>query len=128
MKIKAPVLNFDNYIANCIKEKKPNSIIKYFPNVDMRLGHIGLASFCKKNGVEIQNLRAGEFIVFTNSAFNRIKIFAAGNTIAYQKSWNNRKIPVRLIGLLPKFFNGASLNFDAAMKEAVELAYRAKRD
>lgn len=124
MKQRLPKIKFEQHLQNCLKQKVSNNIVHYFANTDMRCAHRGLATIANKAGINVNDLRAGDMVVFTNAKFNRIKIFTAGNTIAYQKSWNDQAMPPHLISLLPRYFNGKALDFDAAMKDAVEHAYK----
>lgn len=91
-----------------------NRVIRYFPNSDLRCSHDGLRKVALDNGVDPWKLSQGEFLVFSNTAQNKIKVYAAGNLLAYLKAPN--RIDMDVVRQLPRFFNGRAFDFDAAVK------------
>lgn len=92
-------------------------IIRYFPDTDLRSGHDGLAKIAREKKIDVRSLGAGEYLVFTNSAKNKVKVFTGGNVIAYLKS--KTKIDMRTIALIPKYFNGGEIRYDQALEKVL---------
>lgn len=88
-------------------------IVRFIPNTDFRCGHVGLSKFARELRVDLRGLEAGEFVVFANAAQTGLKVFTAGNTYAYLKHPENRKIDLSIVKYIPYFFGGKkSLNLD----------------
>lgn len=94
-------------------------IIRYFPDTDLRNGHDGLTGLAKKNGINVNRLDVGEFVVFVNKSKTSIKMFAPPNVIAYYKSTNG-KINPAVIQHLPNCFDGGSIDYDKAILKVVK--------
>lgn len=101
-------------------QTKSNRIIRYFPESDLRCGHLGLSVVARKHKIDTSELSPGEFLVFSNKTKNKMKIYAPGNVIAYLKSPDNRRLDLRVITLIPRFFNGTDFNYSGALKELFE--------
>jgi hypothetical protein len=108
-------INELGFIPTSIKPK----IIRYFPDTNLRAGHKGLAEIAKKHKINVKELAAGEYCIFTNKARNAIKMYASGNTIAHHKDPNNRRINPLVIKYLPLFFNGKKIDYDKALDFAI---------
>lgn len=93
-------------------------IIRYFPESDLRKGHIGLAIIAKREGVDVKSLGHGEYLIFANRAQNRVKLYAGGNVIAYLKLDKGRIDP-RTISLIPRYFTGHKIRYDDALREVL---------
>lgn len=104
--------------AQAIAQKtRSNKIIRYFPETDLRCNHLGLSLLAKEKKINVKDLAPGEFLVFTNKALNKLKIYAPGNCIAYVKSPDNRRIDLNVVRLIPRFFNGTKFDYEGAMSE-----------
>lgn len=103
--------------------QKRSKIVYYFPQIDMRNSHAGLTRIAISRGLNPEELKKGELILFTNTAFTKLKILATGGVMLYYSSPEQRRIPHDVIPLLPDYFNGTSLAMDAAIKEAVIKQY-----
>jgi hypothetical protein len=101
-------------------------ILRCFLNVDLRNGHDGLAEIAKQNDIKATEIESGSYIVFINTQRTKLKMFAAGNVIAYLKMPQGDKINMNVIRELPTVFNGKSINYDKALKSAVEKAMNRK--
>ena len=108
-----------NEIQLALNKKKPNQVIRYFPDTDFRMGHEGLADLALKEGIDVHELKAGEFVLFTNAQKTAIKLYTAGNIIVYQKAPKNMRIIYSAIRVLPHFFNGRQLDLKSAIDRAV---------
>jgi hypothetical protein len=96
-----------------------SEIVQCFLNADMRNGHDGLAQLAKKHELNVLKLEPGQYIVFVNSARDRVKVYAASNVIAYLKLARG-KIDMNTIQEIPKAFRGTGrIDYDAALKEAL---------
>lgn len=102
-------------------------IVQCFLNVDMRNGHDGLAAIAKDNGIKVNEIDSGSYLVFVNSQKTKLKLYAAGQVIAYLRMPSGNKINMNVIREIPTVFNGKSINYDQALKTAVEQAMEKKR-
>lgn len=96
-----------------------NRVLQIFLNADLRCSHDGLREIAKKGGLDVKDLQPGQYIVFLNCAKNRLKLYAAGNVVAYMKQPDGGRIDIRMIAELPRAFNGTSINYETAIKEAL---------
>jgi hypothetical protein len=95
-------------------------ILQVFFDADMRCGHEGLELLAKKHKIDLKKLDPGNFVVFVNSAKDRLKIYTAYNVIAYMKSPAG-KIDMRAVQFIPKAFEAkGTLTYDEALKELFE--------
>lgn len=97
-------------------------IIRFFPDTDLRCGHDGLSEIAKEHKINVQSLGAGEFVVFTNRKKTAVKLYAANYTVVHQRMVGGAKIDMRVISLIPKYFNGTKINIDGAVKEIITKA------
>jgi hypothetical protein len=96
-----------------------NRVLQVFLNADLRCSHDGLREIAKKGGLDVKDLQAGQYIVFLNAAKDRLKLYAAGNVVAYMKQPDRGKIDPRMIAELPRAFNGTAIQYEVAIKEAL---------
>jgi hypothetical protein len=87
----------------------------------MRNGHDGLAELAKKENIDVKKISRGEFVVFVNSAKDRVKVYAASNVIAYMKSSKGQKIDLRVIREIPRAFNGGGISYDETIEKMLSL-------
>lgn len=99
-----------------------NGILRVFLNVDMRNGHDGLSEIAAENDIKVSEIELGNYIVFVNNQRNKMKLYASNDVIAYTRLPAGRKIEMRVIKELPRVFNGRQINYDAALKLAVDKA------
>lgn len=95
-------------------------IVQCFLNADLRSGHVGLAKLARKHALDVQQLGAGEYVVFINAAKNKLKLYAANNVIAYYRSPSRGVIDLRVVANLPRVFTGTSIRYDEALKTVLE--------
>lgn len=96
-----------------------NRVLQVFLNADLRCSHDGLREIAKKGGLDVKDLQPGQYIVFLNAAKDRLKLYAANNVVAYMKQPDGGKIDPRMIAELPRAFNGTTINYETAIKEAL---------
>lgn len=101
-----------------------NKIVRFFPEVDMRNGHDGLRALARKEGVNVDSLGAGEYALFLNRSQRMVKMFASGNVIAFLK--HSKKLDPRTIALIPRYFNGAKINYNAALEAVLKKEFSRK--
>lgn len=111
--------------------KKPRfskGIVQVFLNADMRNMHDGLQRIAERHGVAVDTLENGQFVIFINSAKDKVKIYAANDTISYTRS-RSGKLQMEALQNIPKHFGGGSFDYDAALRGVLEnlLARRAKQ-
>ncbi len=98
-----------------------NRVVRAVYDADFRCSHPGLTKIAQKLGVNPQELNEGEFLVFLNRPQNAVKIFASNNTIAYFKMPKpSQRVNLKIISMIPRFFNGTSLNYEGALKNQIE--------
>jgi hypothetical protein len=90
----------------------------YFPNTDLRSGHLGLQKIAAKEGKAVSTLRPGEFLLFVNRAKTAFKLFSSKNLIAHYRS--EHRIDLRAVEYIPSAFDGGEFNFSAALKKVLE--------
>lgn len=101
-----------------------NKIIRYFPDSNLRSGHRGLAMLAAKNGIKVNSLGAGEFLIFVNKRQNMLKMFASGNIIAHYKKEDGSRIDPRTIAHIPRHFSGSKINYDAALVQVLRREFK----
>lgn len=123
--ISANKLKLENFLTKLeIATIRKNRIVRYFPEVHLGNGHEGLAAVAKKNGIEMNKLNPGEFLIFVNKTQTALKLYTGGNMIAHLKMPGSEKINPRVITMLPQFFNGSHIDYNGALKEAVSRWYK----
>lgn len=96
-----------------------NRLIRVVFDADLRCSHEGLTAIAKNLKLKLDELELGEFVAFINSKKTMIKLYAAGNTIAHFKTPDGRQLNLKVLALIPKFFNGRELKYDDALKEVI---------
>lgn len=94
-------------------------IIRFFPNTDLRSGHRGLSAAALKHDIDVHNLKSGEFLAFSNRKQTDMKIYAPCNVLLHVKSPHGR-LDLRVVGLIPKFFNGRRFDYLSALKDVIK--------
>ena len=79
-----------------------NTVIRCFLDVDMRCQHFGLSKHAKKHKVDIDKLKPGQHVMFTNRAMNRVKIYSAGGVLSYLASKD--RLDMAAVGQIPACF------------------------
>lgn len=97
-----------------------NQIISYFPETHLGNGHDGLRKIALKHKKDPMNLKDGQFLLFINKAMTALKMYAAGNVLVHYKTTDGHRIQPQTISLLPKYFNGKSLNYKGALEQSVK--------
>ncbi len=107
---------------------KTNRIIRFFPESDMRCGHVGLAKHAKKRSINVKELRVGEYVVFLNARKNNMKIYTTNNIIVHLRTQNNSRIDLRVVRMIPEFFKGGNFDYSGALRKTIEdsFGYRSK--
>lgn len=117
----SPELNLFNERASEVSSTrfKPR-IVRFFPDTNLQGGHIGLSKLAKENGVDVNKLKLGEYLIFVNRKKDKLKMFASASLIAYLKMPPGGRIDPRTIAILPRYFNGTSIQYDEALKEVLD--------
>lgn len=97
-----------------------NRILRVVFNTDLRNSHDGLEALAKDLKVKVSELSPGQFIVFMNTRKTAVKIYAAGNTIAHFRMPGGKKLNLKTIVMIPKYFSGGEFKYDQALKEVIE--------
>lgn len=95
-----------------------NHIVSFFPDTDLRCGHAGLTNLALSAKRNPSALKPGQFLVFVNRQQTAIKILATSDMLAHYKSPSGR-VNLTAVTLLPKYFNGGSFNYSAALKATI---------
>jgi hypothetical protein len=103
-------------------------VLRCYLDQDLRLGHDGLEQVAKRDGFNTKKLTPGQFLVFINRKKNRIKIYAANDTLAYRRMEQGQVLDLATIASIPRVFNGSGRMFyEAALKERIVKALIRKR-
>lgn len=102
-----------------LKGQGTNRVLRVVFNTDLRNSHDGLSQLAKDFKIDTARLKPGEYIVFINTAKTALKLYAAGQVIAYFRMPTHRKMDMRVISLIPRFFNGRELKYDDALRELI---------
>lgn len=94
-----------------------NKLVRYVPDVDLRLGYDGLNKI-----VPLLNLGKGEFVAFVNRAQTKIKLCTGNDVIAYMRLSKGRIDP-RTIQYLPEYFCGGYIQYDKAMERVLRKSF-----
>lgn len=100
--------------------KTSNRLLRLFLDISMSSGHFGLSEIARAKGLDLANLKLGEYVVFINKRRNALKMFASGNMLAHLKLPEKQRIDMRTISVLPHYFNGGELKYDAALKDLLK--------
>ena len=99
--------------------KVPNTLVRVIFHADLRCGHDGLTKLAKSLKVNVTDLKVGEFVAFINNSKSAIKLYAAGQTIAYYRNPGKRQLNLKVLSVIPRFFNGKELQYNEALKEII---------
>lgn len=102
------------------QDVSPGRIRRVYTDVHMGLGHKSLSEICLGDGIRTDNLDRGDYIIFINKAQTALKLFAAGNTIAYFKMPYGGKLDMGVVSLIPTFFNGDTIDYPGALSELIK--------
>lgn len=108
-----------DFLPDFSKKLSENRMVQIVFNADLRCSHDGLRLLAKSLKINLDALVVGEFVVFINTNKNMLKIFAAGNTIAHFKNEKSRMINMKILSMIPRFFNGKELKYDEALAEVI---------
>jgi hypothetical protein len=101
------------------RAREINRVLRVVFNTDLRNSHDGLSILAKDFKIDTAQLRPGEYIVFVNRSKTALKLYAAGQVVAHFRMPTHRKMDMRVISLIPRFFNGRELKYDDALRELI---------
>lgn len=94
-----------------------NRIIRYFPNSDLRAAHQGLSKAARENGVDLNKINIGEFLLFVNRKQTMFKMLTqSGMLVSYR---SEHRLNPGIFVLVPKYFSGSTFNYTGALREAL---------
>lgn len=97
-----------------------SKIVRCFFDTHMGLAHDGLREVAKRQGLNLDALTEGEFVVFINTSKDRLKVFATRNTFAYWRAQKGVKLDLRVIREIPRIFTGSAIGeYDKALEAAL---------
>jgi hypothetical protein len=105
-------------ISNPKITSKENRLLRVVFNADLRCSHDGLEKLAKSLKLDVAKLPVGQFVAFINARKTSIKLYAAGQTIAYFKMPRGQ-LNLKILSVIPKFFNGRELRYDDALKDVI---------
>jgi hypothetical protein len=116
-------LNLEKFAG---RKTKKNKIVAngYFANTDMRNGIFGLSKIAAKRKINLDTLQPGELVVFVNRYQTKVKIATGGRHVSYLPLPDNQPLNPGIIAMIPKFYNGQSINYDAALRYILEKEYQ----
>ena len=110
-------------------KKARNMIMHIYTDVYMSNSHEGLAAIAaKENGVNVRNLKPGQFALFVNTPFNACKIYAANNVILYYRHPKNHRLDVNAVRLIPQFFDGENqdIGYNKALSKVIKDEFKSR--
>lgn len=88
------------------------SIVQTFLNVNLMKSHRGLRYLADEFGINLDQLKPGQFVAFMNRKRNRIKLYAAGSMYVYLMIRDEEGvIDEQSIKMIPKAF-GSDIDID----------------
>jgi hypothetical protein len=92
-------------------------LLQVFLGADLRNSHEGLSAIAKANRIDPDTLPPGDYIIFINTARDKLKLYAANQVLAYLKL-KTGKIDLRTISLIPQAFKASGkIQYDETLKE-----------
>lgn len=101
-----------------------NKLIRVFTDVLMSYSHKGLCELAANEKVDLNALNIGEFVCFINRPCTALKLYTAGNIIAYLRLPDGQKLDLRIITLLPRFFSGGNIRYQEGLKEVLNTNFK----
>ncbi len=95
-----------------------NTLVRHVAGADLRLGYTGLS---KK--VPLSKLGKGEFVAFVNNRLDKVKLCTCNDLVCYLRLPPGQKIDPNVITHLPEFFDGKSINYDAAVEKSLRKSF-----
>lgn len=96
-----------------------NKVVHCFQKVDMRNQHDGLTRIAQKSKVRLDQLGAGEHVIFINANLNKVKMYSASGVLSYKRS-DGGCLNLGMIEQIPLCFEGGKVDWDKAEKLALE--------
>lgn len=100
-----------------------NRIVHFIPNTSMVYGHDRLDAIARSAGHKPEAMSPGEFIMFTNKAFNAVKMLAANNVVVHYKHPKKHPLNYRALQIVPLFFSGGDMKYPQALRKVIEKEY-----
>jgi len=92
------------------------------------LGHPGLSALARKYKLDVNNLGAGEFVVFINPRHTKMKIYAANEVLCYIRPKDGR-VSLDTVRYFPAVFNAkGKIDYDEALRLSLTEALKHKGD
>jgi hypothetical protein len=118
-----PVLNRPDFQS----ARGSGQIVQVVLNSDLRSGHLGLTKAAKGLGISTEKLEPGQYVVFVNTAQNRVKLYTSNQIIAYWKVEKGRRVDLNTLRLIPYAFRSkGSLQYDGLLRETLNQKMRGK--
>lgn len=101
-----------------------NRITGYVMGVSMHLSHDGLKATAlqQRPKIDLDALKPGEFVLFSNNPFTACKIFGSGNTYIYHRNPGNRPMHPRALMAAVQCFDGIKFDYATALQKSIESA------
>lgn len=102
-----------------------NRILRIFRNTSMANQHDGLVSIASRKGVDLNNLKQGEHVIFLNhiktlKGPDKIKWYSSGGLLSYKRN-NGRVLKLEVIEEVLKAFDvGGKFEWDKAERKKLE--------
>jgi hypothetical protein len=99
-------------------------IARVFLDVHMGLAFQGLSKIMAKVKYNPDVLPDGKFTVFINSKQTAFKVLVGKRYLVYHNN-EGKRFPLEAIAHFPKHFDGKTINFSAAARQALREKYQA---
>lgn len=100
-----------------------NKLVRFFADTDLRYGYDGLSKIAKDDGLNLLSLKKGHFVAFVNHAKTKVKLCTSHDVLCYLRLPRGRTLDPRVIKHLPEYFNGTTIEYDAAMRKVLMDAF-----
>lgn len=96
--------------------------VKVILGADMRLMHDGLIKLAGKCKISLEDLKAGESVLFINRARDRLKAYSWNQVVSYVRFLDkNRVLDMTAIDEIPMAFSkDGTLDYNLALKRTLE--------
>lgn len=105
---------------NNLRRFRNGGIVQLFTNVSMRYAHNGLADIAKEVGIDVETLQPGQYVVFLNTAQDRVKVYSSRGVLAYYRSETGRIQPQAIANIPEAFLGPSHLEWDVGLRRALE--------
>ena len=102
------------------KAPKASIIRQAFLDVSMVNKHRGLSLIAKEAGINVDELKPGEFLLFLNANRTQAAMYGAMGVLTYIAHPRKHRISSLILKNLPEIFKGEAFDYDKELKPFLE--------